>query len=170
MKIDPKCSTHLPVLKDIFDFRPIKSVFEFGCGLYSTKFFVDNAEQVYSVEMQSKRWFDKIKSEIASPKLSLSCFLDVKEVLQHFEDLNRNFDMVFVDGIEREQCINQSSQRSSIIVRHDVGGWFYRRYIKNLKISSDYKFIVYKKMKPYTGVFTSNNDLYDHLSNLWNNK
>lgn len=67
-----KHTSHLPVLELIFKYANIKNVFEYGCGSFSTKFFVDHAPSVTSVEMNKKTWYEKVKSEIISDKLNLS--------------------------------------------------------------------------------------------------
>ena len=70
-----KYASHLPVMELLFKYSDIKNVFEYGCELYSTKFFIDHALSITSIEMQNQKWHDKIKKELISDKLNLQCMV-----------------------------------------------------------------------------------------------
>ena len=164
--IDPKCGTHLPILEQIFRIVPIKRVFEYGCGLYSTKFFVDHCEYVESVEMQSQEWYEKIRTELPSPKLSLKCMLGAVDAITYFDSLNKDFDLVFVDGHKhsRENAINHAFNRSPTIVVHDTGRRALRRHAASVRVPEGYTFKNICRYKPYTGVFSNNPYLMKELN------
>ena len=69
--IDPT-ATHLPTFEALFAKHKIKKVLEFGCGMFSTKFFVGQGCDVTSIEMQNIPWYDKIKEELPSVNLHLA--------------------------------------------------------------------------------------------------
>jgi hypothetical protein len=60
-----KYASHLSTLEIIFAHSNIKDVFEYGCGRYSTKFFIDHANTVTSVEMHHEKWSNRVKKGIA---------------------------------------------------------------------------------------------------------
>lgn len=156
-----KYATHLPILQYIFKTVQIKTVFEYGCGLYSTRFFIDNAEKVESVEMQDEKWFQRIYNEIDSKKLTLSLMIGENDAIQYFKSLNKKYDLIFVDGIARENCIKESFHKSDIIVVHDTNRKTCRFYQKTILIPNTYKFINICKYKPATGIYTNNYNLFD---------
>lgn len=124
-------STHLPTLESLIEKYHVKSVFEFGCGFYSTGLFLKKCELVYACEMQSKEWYDKIKSQFAdSPNLNIKYFEEKDDAglspkflsLSYLKSLDTRFDLVFVDGHKDSRwiCINEAQNYTNIIVTHDT--------------------------------------------------
>jgi len=168
-------SSHLIVLDAIFKSVSIKNVFEYGCGLYSTKFFVDNAISVESVEMQSQEWYEKIKNEMAntSKNLSLKCMLGADDAIKYFDQLNKKYDLVFVDGWGgqgRVKCVEHAFNKTPIIVVHDVYCKKPNKYIKNMKVDSKYKYIEIEVRKPHTGIYTTNINLINKIKEIFKDK
>ena len=54
--------THKPLINAIIGALNINSVFEFGCGFGSTPNFLEKCKEVFSIEMQSEEWYEKVKS------------------------------------------------------------------------------------------------------------
>jgi hypothetical protein len=169
MSRERKYRSHLPVLKLIFDFVSIKSVFEYGCGLYSTGFFVSNANKVISVEMQNKNWYKKVKENIISDKLDLHCKLGELDAIEYFKSNNSYYDLVFVDAIARENCIINAIGKSKIMVVHDLSlvRWN-ERWQNKVIIPNDYQVIVMEIESPPTTVITSNGELFSYLRGFKN--
>lgn len=124
-------STHLPTLKFLINEYNIQSVFEFGCGLYSTKLFIEKCKTVYSCEMQSFDWYLKVKNSFTEQNnLTINYFEEIDnpnlnatfKAIDYLRSLNTYFDMVFVDGHKdsRWTCINNSAKYTNIIVTHDT--------------------------------------------------
>lgn len=123
--------SHLQTLQNLLQLYNIKSVFEFGCGLYSTKLFIDKCDTVYSCEMQNKEWYVKIKDKFANnTNLNIHYFDETDDpsfdakflAIEYFKSLNQKFDLVFVDGHKdsRWLCINVAQYYTNIIVTHDT--------------------------------------------------
>ena len=123
--------SHLPTLRYLIEHYNIKSVFEFGCGLYSTNLFVDCCTEVYSCEMQSNNWYEKIKKQFIHKHNLTINFYDEQDnpnvdaqflAINYFKSLNKFFDLVFVDGHKdsRWLCINECQKYTNIIVTHDT--------------------------------------------------
>ena len=124
-------STHLNTLSELIKSYNIKSVFEFGCGLYSTNLFIENCDQVYSCEMQSKEWYKQIKERFKNKNNFTIQFFDEKSdpgenpqflAIDYLKSLNKKFDLIFVDGHKDSRwiCINTAKLYSNIIVTHDT--------------------------------------------------
>lgn len=153
-------STHLSTLNFLIDEYNVRSVFEFGCGLYSTKLFIEKCDTVYSCEMQSKEWYEKIKREfINSNNLCLRYFNEIDngninanfDAINYFKSLNTKFDMVFVDGHKdsRWQCINEARNYTNIIVTHDTEDR--KNYHWNrINLDNSWKRTDIKNMVPFT--------------------
>lgn len=164
MGSERKYKSHLPVLKLIFDFVNIKNVFEYGCGKYSTRFFVNNSMSVTSVEMQHLEWYEKIKKEIVSDKLELLCKIGETDAIEYFKTKNYQYDLIFVDGIARENCVRSAFRKTEIIVIHDISLIRWDQKWKDLvKIPENYYVIIMTIAFPHTSVITSNVDLFCHL-------
>ena len=158
-------SSHLEILDFVFKNVKVKTVFEFGCGLYSTNFFVDNAKKVTSVEMQSEDWYNKVKSEIKSRKLDISYKPGPQDAITSFVASDKKYDLVFVDGHEasRIDCVNASFDKATTMVIHDTNDFFIRHMFRAINFKNDFQFINIRKNYPATGVFTNNKVLIDRL-------
>lgn len=162
-----KHASHLPVLELIFKNSDIKDVFEYGCGVYSTRFFVDHAKTVISVEMNRKIWYDKIKLEIVSDNFNL-LYIEGADAIKYFNSTNKIYDMVFVDGdnASRRACAYNSFGKAETIAVHDVNltwkRWKHRGW-SVADVPSPYKTIVMDVGNPATTVYTKNLSLFNEL-------
>lgn len=147
-------STHLPILKELLDTREIKTVFEFGTGFYSTGLFCENCNFVVACEMQSEEWYNKVKDKFKENKnLSLNCMIGPYKAIEHLSDIDKKFDLIFVDGHgeSRWAAINEASKFTNLIVSHDTETPSYQWH----KINLDQTWIRkdYKDLNPWTTVW-----------------
>lgn len=170
MKRINKYASHLPVLEAIFKFRSINTVFEYGCGYYSTKFFVDHAKEVESIEMCDATWYERVEEEFGKRKnLSLKCMLGRNCAIDYFRNNGKNYDLIFVDGFgkTRSECVEHAFNRAPIIVVHDFGNYASKKLYHNgiFNLPESYKFVKVCKANPCTGVYTNDLSLYNGLVN-----
>lgn len=162
-----KMASHLPVLELIFNHSDVRNVFEYGCGIYSSSFFVNHAESVISVEMNKKAWYDKVKKEIKSEKFNL-LFISGLNAIEYFKSTNKNYDLVFVDGdgVLRKDCVYNAFGKADTIAVHDVDltwkRWKHKGWL-DMVVPNDYKVITMKTEEPSTTVYTKNQKLFDEL-------
>jgi len=148
-------STHLPILKQLVKKENIKTVFEFGTGFYSTGLFCKNCDFVVACEMQSEEWYNKVKHKFKEKEnLSLHCMVGPNKSIDYLLNLNRNFDLIFVDGHgdTRWQAINEASKFTKLIVSHDTETPSYQWHRINLDNSWIRK--DYKDLDPWTTVWS----------------
>ena len=162
-----KHTSHLPVLELIFKHSNIKDVFEYGCGDYSTKFFVDHAQAVTSVEMNKKAWYEKVKSNIASDNLNIMFIDGGPASIEYFKSTDKVWDLVFVDGdrVSRKDCVINAFGKAEIIAVHDIHLTWKRcihRGWKNIVVPDIYK-IITMDFYPGTTVYTLNKSLFEEL-------
>jgi predicted O-methyltransferase YrrM len=145
--MDPT-ATHLPILNRLLAERKIKDVLEFGCGLFSTKCFVDHGCNVTSIEMQHEEWASKVKAELPSVNLILS--------LGPFEweeiDLKPRYDLIFVDGHRdsRPECMEWAKDKTDLIVAHDTEHPYYGWDRADM---SGFSVVTYKDFPTWTTVW-----------------
>ena len=128
---DADYATHLPVLEEVCRKYSVKSVFEFGPGKYSTRFFSEHCESVVSVEMNSRDWYDQIK-DMNYKNVQLLYLPGPFAACNYLESICR-FDLIMVDGHgdSRYRQANVALEHSNIVVCHDTndsqyGWWFVR--------------------------------------------
>jgi precorrin-6B methylase 2 len=111
------------------------AVFEFGSGS-STLFYAAHVYQVVSVE-HDKRWFDKVNEKVPkNVKLILKELNVVKSYSEVLTEINQNFQIIVVDGLERVKCIRNSIEYLSndgIIILDDSERQEYEEAIIFLK-------------------------------------
>lgn len=155
--------SHLPLLEEIFKLKKIESVIEFGCGDFSTTFFVQNCPNVTSIEMQTEEWYRKISNQFKdAPNWKGVLCLGPHE----FSKLNiyKKVDLCFVDGHgdSRPDVINFMQPYTNIFVAHDTETFTYYwgriRFFKKM-----YEF-QYKRHKPYSTIWSSDPLLIEELS------
>jgi len=95
-----------------------KTVLEFGCGEYSTGFFVGQGASVTSVEMQDEGWAEKVKGMYPDVNMVVCLGKDSWQELAYEE----RYDLIFVDGHggSRPECVNWAKDHTDIIVAHDT--------------------------------------------------
>lgn len=158
-------STHTPILQTILNTININSVFEFGCGLYSTVLFGQKCKSIISVEMQSQEWYEKMKNQI-SKNVSLLYNPGAYDAIEIFRKMQENFDLVFVDGHgdSRWECINAAFSKSNIIVTHDVETPSYNWHLVNKP--NDWYYYEYDRLNPRTGVYFKDENLLSILRDV----
>jgi hypothetical protein len=156
-----KIASHLPVLEFIYSIRPFYNVLEFGCGNYSTKYFDGICNNVTSIEMKSYEWYEKIKKEV---KMADVKFMKIEEITNWINENNKYYDLIFVDGINRRECIDISFNKAPVIALHDHGlraaklGFF-----KQLKKYDNYELVMLDIAQPTTSLFISDVKLLSEL-------
>lgn len=148
--MDPT-STHLPILDSLFRQREIASVLEFGCGLFSTRKFVECGCKVTSIEMQSREWFDRVKA--ALPTVDLHLALGAMEWKKLIPELADRYDMIFVDGHKdsRPDCMTWAKDRTDLIVAHDTEHPVYQWERADMR---GFSVQVFDVVRPWTTVWT----------------
>ena len=145
--LDPT-ATHLPIWDELFKARKIKTILEFGCGLFSTQKFVDQGCEVTSIEMQHQEWFDRVKLAIPGVNLLLA--------LGPFEwrnlPLEARYDAIFVDGHgdSRPECLMWAKDHTDLIVSHDTEHGYYGWERADM---SGFKETVHDDLSPWTTVW-----------------
>ncbi len=123
VSLDPT-ATHLPILREILATGKVKKVLEFGCGLFSTKQFVDAGCEVTAIEMQNEDWYRRVKDALPSVNLHL-CLgpMAWKEL-----PLDDRYDLIFVDGHgdSRPDCMMWAKDHTDLIVAHDTEHPYYQ--------------------------------------------
>jgi hypothetical protein len=115
--------SHSNVLKKVISALPRTSrALEFGCGTgenCSTKLLSDNFLFLTSIEMNSKEWYEKIKSSFELDNL---IYCPGAFEWKKLELLSDFYSLIFVDGHEdsRWDCVNWAFDRTDIIVVHDT--------------------------------------------------
>lgn len=147
--LDP--GTCIPVLEVAFAVYQIENVLEFGCGIWSTGCFIRNAKNITSIE-NIEEWVNFVKKEY-NHKNNLNIIHYAKPMNEYFNETKDNFDLIFIDGNNRKECLQSSFYRSPIIICHDM-------HIKSfewetVKIPKDYiNLMLYTGCEPYiTGIF-----------------
>jgi predicted O-methyltransferase YrrM len=159
-------STHIEFIKEIFKLKGIlNKVVEFGTGNYSTQTLIENSNEVISIEMQSKEWYEEMKNKFEKAQ-NWKIIESIGPYTYENLDLYDNTDFCFVDGHgdSRPECINMMiSKKCPIIMSHDTEeeGYGWKRVI-----SDDYYSITFKKYKNWTTLWTLDINLYNLLATL----
>ena len=162
--LDP--GTCLPVLEAIFHVFDIEDALEFGAGIWSTFSLIRNCKSVTSIE-NIEEWADVVTGDY-SHKNNLQVIHWIKPMNDYLKETDKNFDLIFIDGNDRVECLNDSINRSPIIVCHDTHAqsmeW------NRAKIPNYYKQLTYSGCEPYlTTVFYHNDvNLKDSLLDINN--
>lgn len=116
------------LIKVLAEFQP-KTVFEWGPGV-STLLMQDfpSVEKITSVE-HDVAWFNKWKSQLGT-KVHLILEEDLKMYPYHMDEA---CDLYFVDGRERETCLDLCNKEDGIVILHDAERPSYKPYIDKFK-------------------------------------
>ncbi|NBP58368.1 hypothetical protein EBU71_17915 [bacterium] len=158
--------THLPILQTISNVISCDSVFEFGMGNFSTKFFAERYQKVIAVEMQEESWYEEVKKSVKDwvhQDVKLLCGIGMTPALEILALIKGKFSLIFVDGHggNRWQCINKSFGRSDIIVSHDTETEGYNWNL--VQKPEEYIWVDVKDYETWTSVLTSNKMVVDIL-------
>ena len=155
--------SHLKMFKLIFEYKEVNSMIEFGMGDFSTPFFIENVkEEIISIEMQQKSWYDKIHEQFSKSEkwTGISCigrfdFMKLK--------IYKEFDLAFVDGHgdSRPECINFISEFVPSIVVHDTETLSYRWNL--IHLPGDYIRVDDIKSRPWTTLYTTDSKLANYV-------
>jgi hypothetical protein len=161
-------SNHIHFFTKLFEYKKFKSVFEYGCGLGSTPFFLDNCQQVMALEMQDEEWYNKVKTELSKHKHNkkLQLYFDLSDNSFDFikQKNYKKFDLVFVDGIYRGDCINIClALGHKYIVTHDTEDKVYPYGWDKIIIPNGYYRYDFKEYRNWTTIFTNDVKLYNFL-------
>jgi len=108
----------------LYNKMSIAKVFEFGCGNYSTAFFIERGSDVTAIEMQDVNWFNTIKQKFADHRsLTLQCRIGPWDAITQLKkEQDKSYDLVFVDGhgASRHGAINTAFDKTNVIVAHDT--------------------------------------------------
>lgn len=118
------------LIKVLAEFKP-KTVFEYGPGV-STLIMQDfpSVEYIDTVE-HDIAWFSKWKSQLGS-KVSLFYEPDFKKY-PYILDTEKEYDLYFIDGREREICLDLCNKPYGIVILHDSERESYQPHIKRFK-------------------------------------
>ena len=142
-------ATHLPILHDLLKYGGIKTVLEFGCGVYSTSTFISAGCELTSVEMQSEKWYELVKQMHPQADIRLALGPFAWQSLEY----KPRYDMIFVDGHgdSRPDCMEWAKARTDIIVAHDTEHPYYQWDRANM---SGFRKEVYDAIIPHTTLWT----------------
>ncbi len=92
--------------------KPNLNLFEYGSG-NSTFYYATKVLKVTSVE-HDNIWFSKIKKKLpANVELIFSKFEPDKEYCKMSKNINEKFDIIIVDGVDRNNCLKYSVEALS---------------------------------------------------------
>ncbi len=117
------------LIKVLGEFKP-KTVFEYGPGV-STLLMQDfpSVDKIDTVE-HDVAWFSKWSNQLGS-KVKLSLEEDLKKYPYLLTD--RDYDLYFIDGREREICLDLCNRPSGIVILHDSERESYQSHIQQYK-------------------------------------
>lgn len=152
-------TTHLPILEFITEIIDCKNVFEFGMSNKSTTLFADKFQSVTSVEMQEENRFDIMNKEKLPSHVDLLCALGETPAIDIMKSMDQKFSCVFVDGHggNRWQCINESFDKTDVIIAHDTETPCYNWHLVNKP--PNFIWIDIKQYNPWTSVLTCNQNI-----------
>jgi len=141
--------THVPILRAISHNFCIRTVVEFGCGLFSSKTFLNRKyfpylKNLYSYEVNQK-WIDKIRVVVDNDDRWAPILISKNE-----EDLNNHkypeADCVFIDGEDghRLYILENFYDMANLMIIHDSKTKTYNRMTKK-------KFRHYRHFTPPRG-------------------
>ena len=149
--------TCLPVLEALTHVFDIENALEFGGGMWSTYCLTRNCKNVTTVE-DVKGWAIKIERE-HSHRNNLKVVHWEKPMNAYLKETDKNFDLIFIDGKDRIECLRDSIDRSPIIVCHDTHQHKFKDdnlQWKDVVPVSHYKQLTYTGCLPYlTTIFYS---------------
>ena len=150
--------TCLPVLEALTHVFDIENALEFGAGVWSTYSLTRNCKNVTSIE-NIKDWVIRVKRE-HSHRNNLKVVHWEKPMNEYLKETDENFDLIFIDGRDRIECLRNSIDRAPIIVCHDTHhsdlGW---ETISPMDMIS-YKQLTYMGCQPYLTTIFYKKDLH----------
>lgn len=141
-------ATHLPILAKMLDRHEVKKVLEFGCGLFSTKLFIERGCDLISVEMQNEDWMHKVHEVFPKADIRLALGAEAWRKL----GLADRYDLIFVDGHadSRPECMMWAKNYTDLIIAHDTEHPYYQWDRADM---SGFRKTEYKDTPPWTTVW-----------------
>lgn len=161
-------TSHLLFFEKFFALRKVNSIFEYGSGMGSTRYFLNGnkCKKLYSLEMQSLEWFEKVKQSLQLYK-NWEYFVKIGPQGSDFIKLcAQEFDLCFVDGHgdSRPECINAAFSRDiKYIVTHDTEQPTYNWH--RIDMPRNYERFDFKEHNTWTTIFTTDYELIRELQN-----
>lgn len=155
----------IPIINTLYPSLPSKeSLFEFG--LSGTDVFVKKFKHVTSIETQNRDTFDEVNKRHYS-NLKLYCALGEKPGVDLLRRQKQKFSCIFVKGHggNRWECINESFNKTDIIITHDTETVGYNWHLVNKP--PHFIWIDIKHYNPWTSVITCNKDLVRTIVQLF---
>jgi len=163
-------SSHMPILMELISQFHIKSVIEFGAGLFSSELFAKNCENIISYETH-KEWYEFIKKHLSVYDNFILHYIETDYLVHHTDHILPKYDLAFVDTQNkiRVPLIQSASVFADIIICHDTQVPF----LINETVNGFYKIIFTKapykhknKSRPYTTLWTKREDVYNYFLNI----
>lgn len=153
--------THAPVLEALARTFTIRSVLEFGAGIYSTPLFLSDAypdlERLVTVETDPS-WANHAWND---PRHDVRLY---QSELQTFDDIGKEwFDLAFVDGEMRSRARTAKliEANASMVVLHDAEERYYRTGLFGYLHVSLFDGVV-----PWTAVATNDETLVEAIRSI----
>lgn len=135
--------SHIPLLRRVAKFFDIKSVIEFGTGIYSLRTFLDkkyypNLEKINSYETEEV-WGHYVKKNVKDARWEMTFMgktIDGPDKVK----FDYPVDLVFVDGTDdhRSLILKKYKFLSNLFILHDCDASFHKCLIKEFKYSFVY--------------------------------
>lgn len=146
------------LIKVLAEFKP-KTVFEYGPG-ESTLLMQDfpSIEYIDTVE-HDVAWFNKWRGQFGN-KINMMFEENLLVYPYHLKH-TKFYDLYFIDGREREQCLDLANRIDGIVVLHDAERESYKPYINKFKH-------VFMEDEGSTAVMTNRDDYEERLEKIFN--
>lgn len=175
--------SHLKPMEFIFENIPRpKMALELGMGFFSTPYLLDNCDNVFSIEMQSEEWYNKVKDQFKNRTNwgslltnKITKFIYITEQGAYAGNNNqimllRELDFVLVDGsaITRSVAVGYYMERDvETIILHDTEtSWYGYNTINEYQEKFGYYMYEFRWEAPWTRVYTKNKNLIWKLKTL----
>ena len=163
--------THIAVLKVVQAHVGDANAVEFGCGMYSTKWLLENFRHLTTVELD-EGWVTKVANGTCAEMKKRWSMVVVKDEQWAFQAAGRipQADVVLVDGGDHkarvkvaQSCMDQGTTKA--VVMHDAERIEYDW--NTLWLLDGWKYVRCEGEMPWSAVATPNDDLVMALSNAF---
>ncbi|MDO8640452.1 MAG: hypothetical protein Q7R33_02820 [Nitrosarchaeum sp.] len=158
-------ATHMQILSWVVEtFKP-KRILELGVGRHSTKYLLDHAESLTSVETTKKEWLDIVRREFGSHDSWTSLYAFRDQWLE--QALKQSWDMVFVDcdEVSRPMWASKLQSVCPLIICHDTEcqayGW------RSVTLNENFVWLDCTEQIQWTSIITSNPEVVTSCLKKW---
>lgn len=145
------------LIKVLAEFKP-KTVFEYGPGV-STLLMQDFPSVIYIDTVEHDvAWFNKWKNQFGN-KVNMILEEDLKRYPYKLKSAEI-YDLYFVDGREREICLELCNRKDGIVILHDSERESYQPYIKNFKY-------IFMEDDGHTAIMSNNDEYEERLERIF---